>query len=136
MPQTDLALVLTGGGARAAYQVGVLRYIASAYPDFAPGILTGVSAGGIIAIHLAARPGTFAEAADTLVHLWTGLTPDHVFRVDAADLSGRVMRWGLRLLSGGLPGAAHSVGTRSLLDTTPLWDLLRQTLHEIGRAHV
>ena len=41
----NLALVLSGGGARAAYQVGFLRYVASRYPDFAPGVLTGVSAG-------------------------------------------------------------------------------------------
>ena len=53
----DLALVLTGGGARGAYQVGVLRYLASRYPDLSPGILTGVSAGGIIATHLASGKG-------------------------------------------------------------------------------
>ena len=41
----NLALVLTGGGARAAYQVGFLRYLVSRYPDFAPGILTGVILG-------------------------------------------------------------------------------------------
>ena len=42
---TDLGLAMTGGGARAAYQVGVLRYICKQYPDFHPPVLTGVSAG-------------------------------------------------------------------------------------------
>lgn len=42
---SDLALVLTGGGARAAYQAGLLRHLASWHPELAPGILTGVSAG-------------------------------------------------------------------------------------------
>jgi NTE family protein len=50
-----LALVLSGGGARAAYQVGVLRYLAREFPDFVPDILTGVSAGGINAAFIAAR---------------------------------------------------------------------------------
>ena len=45
---SDLALVLSGGGARAAYQVGFLRYLGSRYPELSPGILTGVSAGGIM----------------------------------------------------------------------------------------
>ena len=45
----DLALVLSGGGARAAYQVGFLHHVASRHPDLVPGIITGVSAGGIIA---------------------------------------------------------------------------------------
>ena len=50
-----LALVLSGGGARAAYQVGVLRFLAREFPTVVPDILTGVSAGGINAAFLAAR---------------------------------------------------------------------------------
>ena len=53
-PKTKDALVLSGGGARAAYQVGCLRYIAKAMPQYRPEILTGVSAGAINAVHLAA----------------------------------------------------------------------------------
>lgn len=44
--RAHLALVLSGGGARAAYQVGCLRFLATHFPDFSPDILTGVSAGG------------------------------------------------------------------------------------------
>ena len=50
-----LALVLSGGGARAAYQVGVLRILAREFPEAIPDILTGVSAGGINAAFLAAE---------------------------------------------------------------------------------
>ena len=122
----EFAVVLTGGGARAAYQVGFLRHLASRYPEFAPGILTGVSAGGIIATHLAARDDCFADAVEDLSSLWRGLRMQSVFRVDPGDLSSRVVRWGLRLVSGGAPLTPR---TRSLVDTTPLRQLLLRSLH-------
>jgi len=122
---SDLALVLTGGGARAAYQVGFLRHLASRHPDFAPGILTGVSAGGIIAVHLAGRPSNFYDSVGHLSSLWHGLQLADVFHVDPADLTSRVMRWGLRLLSGGAPGTPQA---RSLVDTAPLEALLIRSL--------
>ena len=121
----NLALVLSGGGARAAYQVGFLRYVASRYPDFAPSILTGVSAGGIIATNLASRGGTFGESVDRLHESWRALRIEDVFRVDPGDLASRVTRWGVRLVSAGAPGTPR---TRSLLDTTPLRELLTRTL--------
>jgi NTE family protein len=121
-----LALVLTGGGARAAYQVGFLRHLASRYPNLSPGILTGVSAGGIIATHLASRSGDFAESVDRLFDLWRSLRMEHVFHVNPKELTTRMARWGLRLMSGGAPGAPHA---RSLVDTTPLREYLCRTLH-------
>jgi NTE family protein len=120
-----LALVLSGGGARAAYQVGVLRHLAARFPDLAPRILTGVSAGGIIATHLAARPAGFADSIHGLSEVWQGLRIEEVFRVDPRDLAARVSRWGFRLVSGGMP---ESQRLRSLLDTGPLRDLLTRTL--------
>ncbi len=133
MPQRDdrsvsdagLALALSGGGARAAYQVGFLQYLASRHPNLAPGILTGVSAGGIIATCLAARDGTFGDAIHQLHELWRDLRIEHVFRVDPGELASRVTRWGFRLVSGGTPGAPRA---RSLLDTAPLRELLTRTL--------
>ena len=123
--ETDLALVLTGGGARGAYQVGVLRYLAAEYPDLAPGILTGVSAGGILATHLASQQTIFQESVTELTALWRDLRIRDVFRVNPLDLSSRVARWGARLVGGGLPGSPHA---RSLVDTAPLRDLLIRTL--------
>jgi NTE family protein len=122
----ELALVLTGGGARGAYQVGVLRHLASRFPDLRIPILTGVSAGGVSVAHLANHRGTFAEAVEELVTLWRGLTPNHVFRVDASSLMRNVTRWGVRLVSG---GAGTGIGTtRGLLDTAPLYDYLDRAL--------
>ena len=84
----DLALVFSGGGARAAYQVGFLRHLASRYPDLSPGILTGVSAGGIVATLLAARPGSLGDAAADLSAIWQRLHLADVFRVEEEASSG------------------------------------------------
>lgn len=132
-PTPSLALVLTGGGARAAYQVGFLRVLAGECPDLVPGILTGVSAGGINATYLAARDRPFADAVLRLADVWAGITIDDVFRVDLRDLASRGVRWGGRLLSGGrypLPPA------RSLVDTTPLHALLARLLDGDGSGAI
>ncbi len=126
-PVTDsrLALMLSGGGARAAYQVGFLRYLATRCPDIAPGILTGVSAGGLIAAQLASRAGNFSEAVAGLSHTWQSLHVNDVFRVDPRDLASHVTRWGFRLVSGGMGTGGR---LRSLVDTEPLRALLHRTL--------
>ena len=98
---SDLAVILTGGGARAAYQVGVLRFFAREFPDVVPGILTGVSAGGINAAYIAAHQEPFPEKIENLAQAWTGLGLDDVFKVDLRNLASRTVRWGGRLLSGG-----------------------------------
>ena len=116
--------MLSGGGARGAYQVGFLRHVASRHPNLDPGILTGVSAGGLIATHLASRSGSFADSVEALSQLWSNLHIDDVFRVDPRDLASRVMRGGLRLVSGGTPDSPR---TRSLVDTAPLRSLLSRT---------
>jgi NTE family protein len=122
----ELALVLTGGGARGAYQVGVLRHLASRFPELRIPILTGVSAGGVNVAHLAQHRGSFREAVEELVTLWRGLTPNHVFRVDASSLVRNTARWGIRLISG---GSGTGVGeTRGLLDTAPLRSYLERAL--------
>ena len=66
----ELALVLTGGGARGAYQVGLLRYLARTYPDLHLPILSGVSAGAINISLLAQHHGTFRQAVSELAALW------------------------------------------------------------------
>jgi NTE family protein len=121
------AMTLTGGGARGAYQVGFLRGLAGNFPEkhLEFPLLTGVSAGAINTAYLAARKGSFAAGVEDLVGLWSGLDLDRIFRVDAACLARDVLRWGLRLVSGGAR-AARSV--RGLLDTSPLRELLSETL--------
>lgn len=121
-----LGLVLSGGGARAAYQVGVLRILAREFPESVPDILTGVSAGGINAAFLAARHEPYQEKIDELAEMWSNLRIEEVFRVDMRNLGWRAMRWGGRLLSGGkspLPPA------KSMVDTQPLREVLERELH-------
>ena len=122
---TDLGLAMTGGGARAAYQVGVLRYICKRYPDFHPPVLTGVSAGALNAVHLASHPGSFADAVEHLAGIWQGLTAEKVFRTDSGYFLVNFLRWGFGLLLGG-----RHLGNRrrSLLDNDPLRRLLEKNL--------
>ena len=121
----ELALVLSGGGARAAYQVGFLRLLAQEFPQIVPGILTGVSAGGINAAYLAARQESFPEKVERLASTWSGLHIDDVFRVDLRDLASRTLRWGGRLMAG---GATPLPPAKSFVDTTPLRGLLERVL--------
>jgi NTE family protein len=124
-PAGDLALVMGGGGARAAYQVGFLRAVARRFPDLEIPVLTGVSAGAINAVYLASHPGTFREAVEDLSRLWGGLSVDRVFKVDSRSLSLNVARWGLQLVSG---GRFPRRGVRSLMDTSPLRSYLALAL--------
>lgn len=82
----DLAIMLTGGGARAAYQVGLLLGLAKHFPDLKFDIVTGVSAGAINAVFLAAKEGTLAEKAESLRKMWCDLQCEHVFRPNYAAL--------------------------------------------------
>src|SRR5688500_12318317 len=129
-PYSDLALMLSGGGARAAYQVGFLRLLAREFPDVVPGILTGVSAGGINAAFLAAGQDPFAMKVERLAELWASLRIDDVFRVDLRALTSRTLRWGGRLLGG---GKYPFTPARSLVDTAPLRELLERMLQADGR---
>jgi NTE family protein len=113
----DLAIVLDGGGARAAYQVGLLRWLARRYPDVRLPMITGVSAGAINAAFLASHLGPLSATVDDLSRLWSQLTVDQVFRVDAGSLFGNLWHWGLRLISGGRALAPPLSG---LVDTSPL----------------
>lgn len=124
-----LGLVLTGGGARGAYQVGVLKWIAARYPDIRMPILTGVSAGAVNTAALAASPGTFPQAVDGIEHLWRNLRVEDVFRVDPWSLARNAVSWSMRLASGGARGAPR---VRGLLDTEPLRKLLNEVLAPVG----
>jgi NTE family protein len=118
----DLALALGGGGARSAYQAGVLRGLASRFPSLELPIITGVSAGAINAAHIANHRGSFTETTDDLVQLWAKLTVPNVFDSRGLHLALRALRIGLRL----------SVGTgpdiQSMVDTRPLREFLSTAL--------
>jgi NTE family protein len=118
------ALVLSGGGARGAYQVGVLRGLAelgvvSGSSPF--DVLVGSSAGALNATALAAAANGFDEGLARLEEVWRGLRPADVFRTDVGSLGRIGARWAWDLSFGGVAGR---VGAISLLDTTPLRALL------------
>jgi NTE family protein len=128
-----LGLTFGGGGARAAYQVGVLRSVAKAFPDLRVPVLTGVSAGAINAAHLANRFEPFAESVRQLETLWRGITIDQVFRTDFAALGCNMLRWALRLVSGGKRFPLTSPA-RGLVDTAPLKAFLSRSLRTDERG--
>ncbi|MBT7950762.1 MAG: patatin [Gammaproteobacteria bacterium] len=123
----DLGLVMSGGGARAAYQVGFLRGLAHHHKEIRFPIITGVSAGAINAAYLANESGSFESRIENLANIWAGLTIDHVFRVDAPSILMHVGGWAVRLIMG---RASKQVKVRAMVDTEPL----REFLERIFRA--
>jgi NTE family protein len=119
----DLALVLSGGGAHAAYQVGFLRCLARYFPNLRIPILTGISAGAINAAFIANYQGTFAECIDDLSSFWQHLSIDHIFKVDTWSLAKNLLHWGIHLLSGGI---ARTSSPKGLVDTMPLRMMLEE----------
>ena len=123
----SFALVLTGGGARAAYQVGVLRGLARHHPGVRFDIITGVSAGAINALYLAAYRGPLADGVEALADVWRKLHLEDIVEIDASSLAGSVLAWGATLVSGGSPVAPRVHG---LVETAPLRRLLERLLPE------
>jgi NTE family protein len=121
---SDFALVLSGGGARGAYQTGVLRCLARHLPDLSFPIITGISAGAINAAQLASHPGSLAEATCELCDIWGNLEVEDIFRVDLPSLARLFSRWAARLVSG---GASMAPDVRGLVDTRPLHELIKRT---------
>jgi NTE family protein len=123
-----LGLVLTGGGARAAYQVGVLRGLAEVLGPLRShaidsGVVSGISAGAINAAFLCAHGGGLDSASRALQDLWTLLRAEKVIRTGAFSLTGMGLRWIFNLSSGGIFRRSQST---HLLDTEPLRDLLAE----------
>jgi NTE family protein len=122
---SGLALTLTGGGARGAYQAGVLQRLGEALDDLEFGVITGVSAGAINAAFMANHRGSFGQAGRELSGLWNKLSTEEVLRGTPLELARNVTRWGVQLLSGGLETLPR---VRGLLDTEPLRKLLTRVL--------
>ncbi len=127
------ALVLSGGGARGAYQAGVLQgliEIGAVPTDQSPfSILVGTSAGSLTASILASNADRYSLALDELISVWHSLRPSRVFRTDLLAMGRIALSWVRDLSLGGLVG---SVSPKSLLDTRPLRGLLsRIPFHRI-----
>ena len=128
-------LILSGGGARAAYQAGVLQAIfrilveagwPAARNPFS--IVCGTSAGALNAAGLACRADDFGDAVEQLVDVWEGISVGQVYRADSLGVLRSGARW-LSLLSfGWMLRQWHAAPPASLLDNTPLAGLLHRML--------
>src|SRR5262245_52215923 len=92
-----VALMLGGGGARAAYHAGFLQRLAELEPNLKFPVQTGVSAGAINIASLASGAGSFAENTKRLAGLWQRITVDQVFRSDWTAILGHMLGWTGRL---------------------------------------
>lgn len=123
------ALVLSGGGARGAYQVGVLSAIAdiaqSSGIHQAFDIYSGVSAGAINATFLAAGADDFTASCKSLVDLWSQLKSNQVFYSDVASIGKIGLNW---MKAASVAGVVGPTPGQALLDTTPLHQLLKERL--------
>jgi NTE family protein len=128
-------LILTGGGARAAYQAGVMQAISrilceagrpAAHNPF--DIICGTSAGALNATALACRADNFGEGVQKLLEVWENIAVEQVYRADSIGVLRSGARW-LSLLSfGWMLRKWHAAPPNSLLDNTPLVGLLHRIL--------
>lgn len=126
-----MALVLTGGGARAAYQVGVLQAVLELLPDQRVNpfpIICGTSAGSVNAAALASQAQNFRAAVDLLAMVWRGIHAHHVYRSDLPGIAASGARWISTLALGWM----FKKAPRSLLDNAPLATLLRNKIDFSG----
>jgi len=136
-----IGLVLPGGGARGAYQVGVLKALAEMLPRRTPNpfaVLSGTSAGAVSVAVLASRARSFRTAVTDLERVWANFHSSQVFRADAATMLKSSLHWFAALVLGGLGDR----NPKALLDNAPLWALLRGRInfdsiqHAIDRGHL
>ncbi|WP_424312183.1 patatin-like phospholipase family protein [Castellaniella sp.] len=131
-----VGLVMTGGGARAAYQAGVLSGVLELLdPDRRPGfrnpfdIICGTSAGAINAAALACRAHQPHRAVDHLCDLWQALRTHDIYYADAARLMRTGLQWLGMLGLGWIRPQLSRYAPHSLLDNQPLAGLLSRTLN-------
>ena len=132
---SSTGLVLTGGGARAAYQVGVLQGVrvildsAGMAPQRSPfGVVCGTSAGAINAAALACRADVFDEALDTIAQVWENFSADQVYESDVLSVMRTGTRWLTMLTAGWALRRSWKLRPRSLFDNAPLVNLLQKMI--------
>ncbi len=125
-PASKNALILSGGGARAAYQVGVLTALNEILPPSAHNpfpIICGTSAGAINALAIATHAGSFNEAVSDLNGIWRNIAIDQVFRTGWRDLGKGFARLGASLFNQGVGRTPIA-----LLDNSPLRAFIRKNI--------
>jgi NTE family protein len=125
-----IGLVMTGGGARGAYQAGVLKRVGEIKRVQTQGnpfpIIEGASAGAINGCSLAAGSDNFALVTKVIARLWSELSPSDIFRCDVLSQTRNSLTWILDLSFGGVIGGGNA---HSLLDATPLRHFLNTHLN-------
>lgn len=124
-PRPKVGLILPGGGARAAYQSGVLQAISELLPPDSPSpfpIVSGTSAGAINATLIATHALHFRRGTQELAGVWEHISSELVFRTDGGTMFKNLLYWLMGLLHAGF--ARHNV--IALLDNTPLRRLLER----------
>jgi NTE family protein len=128
-----LGLAMTGGGARGAYQAGVLKRIGEIPHIRSHGnpfpIIGGASAGAVNGAALAVGSNEFSHATKVVANLWASLKPSEVFRCDLVSQAHNSLIWILDLSFGGVMGGGNA---RSFLDASPLRRYLNARL-DCGR---
>ncbi len=127
--ENTLGLCMTGGGARGAYQAGVLKRIGEIKWVQTHGnpfpIIGGASAGAINGSALATGSDDFSRVTKVIAELWAGLAPSDIFRCDVLTQAHNSLTWIIDLSFGGILGGGHA---HSLLDSTPLRHFLKKHL--------
>jgi len=126
-----VALILTGGGARAAYQVGVLKAIAELIPRRSHSpfpIICGTSAGALNAATLAINAKNFSMGVQYLVNTWKNFYPNQIYRTDVLGVFNNSVMWFAGLVLGAIGIRNKKLSKVSLLDNSPLIELLEQSL--------
>ena len=141
--ENALGLVMTGGGARGAYQAGVLKRIGEIKRLQTHGnpfpIIGGSSAGAINGCAIAVGSDDFAAATKVLARVWSDLSPSDIFRCDVLSQAQNSLTWIIDLSFGALLGGGNA---HSLFDATPLVYFLSKHLHceripdNIKRGHL
>ncbi len=123
-----LGIIMSGGGARAAYQVGVLKALARILPHGQPNpfpVICGASAGAVNATALAVYANNFQQAVRRLERVWANFHVEQVFRSDLRGMVSNWARWWASFLSGGVGGRQYPM---SMFDRAPLQALLGRYL--------
>jgi NTE family protein len=117
-----VGLVLTGGGSRSAYQIGVLLALSEFMPRARNPfqVIVGTSAGAVAAGVLASEAHQWRRAVLGLERVWANFRSEQVFHVDPVHMFRAGMHWILALASGGLV----LTPPKSMLDNSPLRQLL------------
>ena len=128
MFENKVGLVLPGGGARGAYQIGVLKGINEILPDKVKNpfsVISGTSVGAINASVIASKADSFIDAVDLLNNIWGNFKTNRVYKTDSLTMFKSSLHWLVTIVSGG----TLVKNPKSLLNNAPLRKLLSDSIN-------